>query len=59
MSATAMSAEASAFLQAMTAEAVAVQQFVSLLKLEQTSLSNGNIDNLPNLPSRKTSFQST
>ncbi len=56
MSATAMSAEASAFLQAMTAEAVAVQQFVSLLKLEQTSLSNGNIDNLPEFAEQKNKF---
>ncbi len=51
-----MLAEAGVFLQAMTAEVVAVQQFVSLLKLEQTSLSNGNIDNLPEFAEQKSKF---
>lgn len=51
-----MTAEANAFLQAMAAEAVAVQQFVSLLKLEQTSLSNGNVDNLPEFSEQKSKF---
>ena len=51
-----MTADAGAFLQTMTAEAVAVQQFVSLLKLEQTSLSNGNIDNLPEFAEQKSKF---
>lgn len=51
-----MAAQATVFLQAMTAEAVAIQQFVSLLKLEQTSLSNGNIDNLPEFAEQKNKF---
>ena len=51
-----MAAQASVFLQAMTAEVVAIQQFVSLLKLEQTSLSNGNIDNLPEFAEQKSKF---
>lgn len=51
-----MTADTTAFLQTMTAEAVAVQQFVNLLKLEQTSLSNGNIDNLPEFAEQKSKF---
>ena len=51
-----MTADKTVFLQTMTAEAVAVQQFVSLLKLEQTSLSNGNIDNLPDFAEQKNKF---
>lgn len=49
----ALTAEATVFLQAMSAEAEAVQQFVDLLKLEQTSLSNGNTDNLPEFAEQK------
>jgi len=51
-----MTADATAFVQSMTAEVVAIQQFVSLLKLEQTSLSNGNIDNLPEFAEQKSKF---
>lgn len=51
-----MTAEASVFLQVMSAEVVAIQQFVSLLKLEQTSLSNGNVDNLPEFAEQKSKF---
>ena len=36
-----------AFLQTLVAEAEAIQQFAELLKLEQTSLSSGNTDELP------------
>jgi flagella synthesis protein FlgN len=41
------------FLQALAAEAEAVQQFVELLKLEQTALTKGSTDMLPELAERK------
>lgn len=41
------------FLQALTAESDAVQQFVELLKLEQSALTKGNTEVLPELAERK------
>jgi len=45
--------EATVFLRAIADEADAVQRFVDLLKLEQTSLSNGNTDDLLVLAEQK------
>jgi flagella synthesis protein FlgN len=42
------------FLQALSAEAEAVQQFIDLLKTEQTALTHGSTDVLPDLAERKT-----
>lgn len=43
----------SAFLQTLLSEAEAVQQFVDLLKLEQSALSTGNTDDLPSYTDKK------
>ncbi|MFZ4535651.1 flagella synthesis protein FlgN [Propionivibrio sp.] len=48
-----MTAETSAFLQALVAEAETVQQFVDLLKLEQTDLSSGKTNDLPAFAEKK------
>jgi flagellar biosynthesis/type III secretory pathway chaperone len=45
--ATTQTPETAAFLLTLVAEAEAIQQFAELLKLEQTSLSSGNTDELP------------
>lgn len=50
---TALTAAATALVRAISAEAVAVQQFVDLLKLEQISLSKGNTDDLPEFAEQK------
>ena len=44
---------ADGFLQALAAEVEAVQQFVDLLKIEQTALTQGSTDMLPDLAERK------
>lgn len=48
-----LTAETADFVQIITAEAEAVEQFVDLLKLEQVTLSNGNSDELPALAEQK------
>lgn len=53
-----MTTETAAFVQTITAEAEAVQQFVDLLKLEQAALSNGNIDDLPAFAEQKNKLAS-
>ena len=45
--------ETTALQQTLVAEAEAVQQFAELLKLEQTSLSSGNTDELPAFAEQK------
>ena len=48
-----MTTETATFLQIITAEAEAVQQFVDLLKLEQSTLSKGKTDDLPAFAEQK------
>ena len=48
-----MTTETAAFVQTITAEADAVQQFVDLLKLEQNTLSSGKTDDLPAFAEQK------
>ena len=48
-----MTTETAAFVQTITAEAEAVQQFVDLLKLEQNTLSSGKTDDLPAFAEQK------
>jgi flagella synthesis protein FlgN len=48
-----LTTETAAFVQTITAEADAVQQFVDLLKLEQNTLSSGKTDDLPAFAEQK------
>jgi flagellar biosynthesis protein FlgN len=48
-----LTTETAAFLQTITAEVEAVQQFVDLLKLEQGTLSKGKTDDLPAFAEQK------
>jgi flagella synthesis protein FlgN len=53
-----LTTETAAFVQTITAEAEAVQQFIDLLKLEQTTLSNGKTDDLPAFAEQKSRLAS-